>query len=147
MTKTKEKNYAFDIYVVGRALIKNKDKYLLLKRDAKESYGGQWELPGGKLETLERIKMGVIREIFEETSLVIEISTNNAHVSSYLAKEGGHAGSTYTNIIYVDTKIVAGKLKTKSEHQAFGWFTKKEIFNLDLTHYTEMPLTETLLPR
>ena len=136
----------FDIFIVGRALIKSKGKYLLLKRKPDIAYGATWELPGGKIELLEPIIDGVVREVFEETGLIIDLTSNNVHFSTFIANAGSHLGSTYHNILFSDTKISSGFIRLDSEHQSFGWFTKTEIFKLTLADYINMPLTEILLP-
>jgi 8-oxo-dGTP pyrophosphatase MutT (NUDIX family) len=147
MAFTIKRRAALNIYVVGRVLIKNKGRYLLLKRKSNETYGNLWELPGGKLETLEAIKTGVIREVFEETGLIVDFNINKVYINSFIAREGGHIGSTYLNLIFTDAKIIAGDIKIRNEHQKYGWFSEKDVLSLDLTDYMQMPLTELLLPR
>src|SRR5579859_5103062 len=45
---------------------------VLLVRRGREPLKGQWSLPGGLLELGESITEGVVREVLEETGLVVE---------------------------------------------------------------------------
>ncbi len=58
-----------------RALIRNPDdltEFLLVRRATIDTYdAGLWELPGGKNDTNEDARVGVKREVLEETGLSI----------------------------------------------------------------------------
>ena len=62
-------------YIAVKALIKNKDSFLILKTadsDQNNNLSG-WETPGGRLEVGEEIVNGLKREIKEETGLNLKI--------------------------------------------------------------------------
>jgi 8-oxo-dGTP diphosphatase len=54
---------------VGAALITRDGKYLITQRKEGDSFGGFWELPGGKREPGETMEQCVIRELKEELDL------------------------------------------------------------------------------
>ncbi len=59
--------------VVVGCLVKNDNKFLILKRgDNEDSYPGIWELPSGKVEFGETLEQAVRREVREETGLEID---------------------------------------------------------------------------
>ena len=61
------------VIIVNRALIQNKEgKYLFIQRASNQEYeADKWELPGGKMDQFETLEEHVIREVYEETGLVI----------------------------------------------------------------------------
>jgi ADP-ribose pyrophosphatase YjhB (NUDIX family) len=61
-------NYSFQIRVTG-ILLRN-DKILLVKQQVGKR---AWSLPGGRLEHGESLEQGVIREIYEETGLIVAV--------------------------------------------------------------------------
>ncbi|HET9869470.1 MAG TPA: DUF309 domain-containing protein [bacterium] len=58
---------------VGAALIYRDGKYLITQRKAEDSFGGFWELPGGKREPGEDMEDCVRRELKEELDLDVRI--------------------------------------------------------------------------
>ena len=50
----------------------HEDKVLLVQR-GKNPGKGQWSLPGGKVEIGETVQAAAVREVFEETGVVVEI--------------------------------------------------------------------------
>lgn len=135
------------IWLIARALIKNKEeKYLLLRRSKKESYAQEWEIPGGKLKSLETLNENLKREVFEETGFIIEVEGPPVNISSSIssADESPYKGYTYINITH-KAHVVAGSAKLSGEHDTYSWFTKDELFKLNLVPYLRMPLTEILL--
>ncbi len=58
---------------VDAIVIKDNKDVLLIQRSPKSTaYPGWWALPGGKVETGERLKDAIVREVKEETGLDIE---------------------------------------------------------------------------
>ncbi|MEM9704211.1 MAG: NUDIX domain-containing protein, partial [Planctomycetota bacterium] len=55
--------------VAAKAIIRRTGRVLLLKRADKEISGGQWDLPGGRIEPGEAVFDGLRREVREETGL------------------------------------------------------------------------------
>lgn len=55
------------------ALIENKGKYLVAKRNPKDTFGGLWEFPGGSIEPGEEKETCLKREIKEELGVDIEV--------------------------------------------------------------------------
>ena len=56
--------------VVG-AVIEHERKILILRRPGDDFMGGIWELPSGKVEAGETLDVALMREVEEETGLVV----------------------------------------------------------------------------
>ncbi|HVM33540.1 MAG TPA: DUF309 domain-containing protein [bacterium] len=59
---------------VGAALIYRDGKYLITQRKPEDSFGGFWELPGGKREPGEDMEECVRRELREELDLAVTLT-------------------------------------------------------------------------
>jgi mutator protein MutT len=57
---------------VGAALVVRAGKYLITQRMDGDSFGGFWELPGGKLEVGETLEQCVVRELQEELAITVD---------------------------------------------------------------------------
>jgi ADP-ribose pyrophosphatase YjhB (NUDIX family) len=64
----KNEYYSFQIRVTG--ILLRDDKILLVKQQVGKR---AWSLPGGRLEHGESLEQGVIREIYEETGIVVAV--------------------------------------------------------------------------
>jgi 8-oxo-dGTP diphosphatase len=58
---------------VGAALVYENGMYLISQRKEGDSFGGYWELPGGKKEIGETLEQCVIRELKEELDIAVYI--------------------------------------------------------------------------
>ena len=57
---------------VSKAVIIKEDGALLLLRSAGQKYPHKWDLPGGHIHEGENPKDGLIREVKEETGIILE---------------------------------------------------------------------------
>lgn len=70
MSLTPPENFKSALEVAG-CFCEFENKILYLKRHPEKPQGNFWGIPGGKLDPNESPKEAVIREVFEETGLVI----------------------------------------------------------------------------
>jgi 8-oxo-dGTP diphosphatase len=94
-----------------------KDGKLLILRRSKEDIQnpGGWELPGGRLELGEDPRLGLMREIKEETGLYIDIK-NPLNVRHFERIDG----QVITMIIFLG-EYAGGDIKLSKEHIDFDW--------------------------
>lgn len=59
--------------IVGVGAVVLVDGQIVLVRRRFDPLAGQWTLPGGVLETGEKLEAGVAREVLEETGLIVEV--------------------------------------------------------------------------
>lgn len=114
-------------YIAVKALIKNKDTFLILKNkdsDKNDELGG-WETPGGRLEDNEEIIFGLKREIGEESGLETNILFPFNVYSGSVKPENAIIGINFL------AEYINGEVKIdKSEHSKFMWATVQQIKQL-----------------
>lgn len=116
-------------YIAVKALIKNKDSFLILKTtdsNQKNDLSG-WETPGGRLEVGEEIVDGLKREIKEETGLSVKILFPFNVFSANVGREDSIIGINYL------TEYNRGEVKINiniNEHSNYQWVNISEIRKL-----------------
>ncbi len=123
------------LQISSRAVIYDKNKILMLRRNKRGEFPGKWEFPGGKIENFETLDY-IVREVFEETGLIIRVTCPLVMTTSTIVKSGKYKGYTFIGI-FDEAKLVGGKFKLSDEHIEYGWFTKKKLLNLDLAEYVK----------
>lgn len=104
------------------AVIRDRDGRVLLVRRGHEPAAGLWSLPGGRVEPGETDQQAVVREILEETGLVVECGHllgrvelpgpggTVADVGDYLAVVSGGilaAGDDAADVCWADARALA----------------------------------------
>jgi 8-oxo-dGTP diphosphatase len=103
--------------VLTKALIFKDNKLLMLKRKLGSSFaGGTWDIPGGKMEFGEQPENALVREVYEETSLKIEI-LDILSISSGVNKV---KRNQYITIVYI-CNYVSGSVSINSENIDYEW--------------------------
>ncbi len=104
---------------VGAALIFKNGQFLITQRLESDSFGGYWELPGGKKEPTESLEECVLRELKEELDIVVEIRHFFRILTYHYPQR-----SVRLNIFFCSHKD--GEPKT-IECQAFAWVDPKDL--------------------
>lgn len=110
--------------IAVKALIKNGDKFLILKTKDSDSDNPLtgWETPGGRLEDDEEIIVGLNRELKEETELVVDILFPfNAYTGSAKPEDA------IIGINYLANYIDGGVTLDSNEHVEYKWVTIAEM--------------------
>lgn len=101
--------------VVG-AIVQDDGKVLLLHRPEDEFMGGIFELPSGKVESGENLDVALIREVDEETGLIV------ADISEYICSFDYTSGSGKKSRQFNFTASVAETEPVElKEHDAHLW--------------------------
>ena len=107
------------ISVSAGILINNDNQVLLSQRTADKSFPGQWEFPGGKIESSETAHEALIRELKEELGIDID--------NSYLFKRIEHYYDSFTaNIEFFLVDSWSGELSGE-EGQLVRWFSVRDL--------------------
>lgn len=104
---------------VGAALVFKNGRFLITQRKPEDSFGGYWELPGGKKEPTESLEDCVIREMKEELDIDVEIRHFFRILTYHYPQR-----SVRLNIFFCAHK--GGEPKA-IECQAFEWVEPKDL--------------------
>lgn len=109
------------VYHIATGIIRKNGKMLVTRRKPEGLLGGLWEFPGGKLKKKESPEKACIREILEETGLIVEI---DSHLTSIK-----HAYSHFKirmDVFYC--RYVSGKVNLNGP-DTFRWIKLEDINN------------------
>ena len=101
----------------------DEDRVLLVQR-AIEPFKGYWDIPGGFLEAGEHPAAGAVREVGEETGLVIEPT----EILGVFMDVYGAAREPTLNICYI-ARVVGGHPQAGSDAATMHWFPIDELPN------------------
>jgi len=116
------------------ALIFEEDKILLVER-AKEPLKGYWSLPGGIVETGERLKEAVRREVLEETGLDVDPYLMFEIFERIMPDEKSKPEYHYVLIDYL-CRRVAGDAAPATDVSRVEWVAEQNLRNYRLTEGT-----------
>lgn len=128
-----EKPYGFNdrAPVVACCYLHYEDKILLLHRQDRSAEGNRWGIPGGKLRDQEDVVEGIIREIFEETSL--ELNRDKVHYIGQFFIRVGAFDFQYCMFDYLEPISSPGSIRIDfKEHKGFTWVTPKDALQMSL---------------
>lgn len=82
--------------------------------------GGHWDLPKGKVEAGESLEQAAMREVQEETGLIVTPISNFSQTISYYFRDPSHA------LIDKDVTFFVGEvydrtIRISHEHQGYEW--------------------------
>ena len=105
---------------VVAAIIKKDNLYLIAQRNRDKYMGLKWEFPGGKVEPNETLQEALLREIYEELNV-------NINIHEKLAEERYKDNEINISLHYFLCTIKDGVINL-NEHEAMAW-ANKENFN------------------
>lgn len=117
------------------ALIFHRGRVLLVER-GKEPLKGFWSLPGGLVETGERLEDAIAREVLEETGLTVAPLYLAEVFQRIMRDKTGRAEYHYVLADYV-CRIQSGELKAGDDAGKAAWFALSKIGDLLLTEGTK----------
>ncbi len=109
---------------VGAVIIHN-DQVLLIER-GQEPLKGEWSLPGGALELGETLAEGIIREVREETGLIVEPLTIVEVFDRIARDEQSRVRYHYVLVDFL-CRVTGGKLACASDAANARWATLDEL--------------------
>ena len=130
-----------EFFCAGHALIRDPDGALLiLKRSRENDYrSGYWDFPGGTVEPGETVEEAVIREVWEETGLQVEVVRP---VFVYSNKLELPARQTI-QIVFECRLINLSRVRLNSdEHSEAQWVSEDELHNFKLIEFVKEMLNE-----
>ncbi len=119
-------------------LVLDGGKVLLVKR-AKQPSRGEWSIPGGLVELGETLHEAVVREVHEETGLIVEPQALVKLVERIIPDEKGGIRYHYILADYLCT-VVGGEKKAGTDALDCSWVSRA-----DLKRYNLAPVTAELI--
>jgi 8-oxo-dGTP diphosphatase len=116
------------------ALIFDSEKLLIVER-AGEPFKGYWSLPGGILESGEKLDQGIRREVLEETGLEVEPLSVFEIFERIIQDAEGRAEYHFVVIDYL-CRTVGGRLAAASDVSRLAWVTEQNLGDYRLTDGT-----------
>ncbi len=120
------KDSKYPSLTVDAVITDENSKIILIKRK-NSPFRGSWALPGGFVEYGETVEEAVLREVKEETGIVIEILGLLGVYSDPGRDPRGHTITVCFLALKKD-----GNLKADTDAQDVSSFTLKEILKMDL---------------
>ena len=121
------------------ALIFRRDRVLLVER-GKSPLKGYWSLPGGAVETGERLEEGVRREVLEETGLVVKPVRLFTIFERIMRDKQGEAEYHYVLVDYL-CRVTGGTLEAASDVSRVAWAPQTALSRYKITEGT-LPVIE-----
>ena len=113
------------------ALILEGDRILLVQR-GKPPLLGYWSLPGGAVETGERLEDAIAREVLEETSLTVRVGALAEVFERLMPDAGGRTEYHYVLLDYLCT-ILSGTPAPGDDSAAVAWVHRADLYTLPIT--------------
>ena len=113
------------------ALLFDQGRVLLVER-GRPPLAGEWSLPGGLVETGERLEDALIREVWEETGLRVETGSIATVFERIMLDEAEGCEYHYVLIDFYCT-LLGGDLRPGDDSRRVDWFAIGSLEKLSLT--------------
>jgi 8-oxo-dGTP diphosphatase len=116
------------------ALIFDGNQVLLAER-GRPPLEGYWSLPGGVVETGERLEDALVREVLEETGLIVTADEIATVFERIMRSNSGTCEYHYVLIDFYCT-ITGGELHPGDDSKSVRWFDLEDLSGLHMTEGT-----------
>ena len=116
------------------ALIFAAGRVLLVER-GREPLAGYWSLPGGAVETGERLEDAVAREVWEETGFEVRVDSIATVFERIMPDAGGACEYHYVLVDFYCT-VTGGEARAGDDSARVEWFPVESLSTLRMTEGT-----------
>jgi len=114
------------------ALILDGESILLIER-GKEPFKGYWSIPGGAVETGERLEEALIREVQEETGLIVQVERLVEIFERIIPDTISDRTKHHYVLIDSICRVTGGALKSGDDASNVRWIHRRELNQYQLT--------------
>jgi mutator protein MutT len=118
--------------IVGVGAVVIRDGKILLEKRRNDPGKGKWSIPGGVVELGENVNETVVREVKEETGLVVEKPEPIDVVDNVSLDKDGRIKYHFVIIDFL-VKLKGGTPKAASDAEEVRWVALDEVEEYDLT--------------
>ncbi len=124
--------------IAVKAFIVNDGKVLIIKRALDDiQKPGIWEIPGGRIDENEEMEKGLVREVYEEVGLRIDIS-REISIREFTRNDGQEIEM---HIFLCNATCDINKIELGKEHTSYKWIEiEKSKEKLDEFFHEEVDL-------
>jgi 8-oxo-dGTP diphosphatase len=118
--------------IIGVGAVVIDEGNVLLVRRGQEPLKGEWSLPGGALELGETLEQGVVREVCEETGLIVapagivEVLDRITLDRIFLGEPSGRVRYHYVLVDFL-CHVAGGTLRSGSDAEEARWAPREEL--------------------
>jgi ADP-ribose pyrophosphatase YjhB (NUDIX family) len=131
LSQTDDRRYPRRPILGVGALILEGDSILLVQR-GKAPLLGYWSLPGGAVETGERLAEAIAREVLEETALTVEVGAMVEIFERLMPDADGGTEYHYVLLDYL-CRVVGGTPAPGDDSSAVAWVKRQDLHTLPIT--------------
>jgi len=115
--------------IVGVGAVVIDGTKVLLVRRGQEPLKGEWSLPGGALELGETLQQGVVREVLEETGLIV-VPGGIIEILDRISP-GEASGRVRYHYVLIDfvCRVTGGALASASDAEEVRWVERDQLHN------------------
>jgi len=117
------------------ALVRSGERILLVQR-GRPPFQGYWGLPGGGVELGETVEAAAIREVAEETGLLVTVTRFLGYADG-IERDAQNRVRWHYVILYVEAMVLGGDLRAADDAAGVRWVTPAEARQLQLTDSVE----------
>jgi 8-oxo-dGTP diphosphatase len=121
--------------VLGVGALIFEDRRVLLVERGKQPLAGYWSLPGGVVETGERLEDALVREVSEETGLDVTADSIATVFERIMSDASGACEYHYVLVDFYCT-ITGGELRPGDDSARVAWFPIDALVALLMTEGT-----------
>ncbi len=124
---------------VAACIIEHEWEVLLVQRCKDTKFWGTWQEPGGKIDTGEDHESAMIREVFEETWIVLKVWETQKLFKQYFCFDDMNIAITFYHTTLIEKPNI---ILAPNEHSDYKWVIPRDALKMNLIEDFDLVLKE-----